>query len=52
MDAIEREIRERVAKELEGEADEYESQFGKHGPGAAAAGVLIEAARIAREGRH
>ena len=46
----EQEIREKVARELEAEADEFEKQYGKEGRGGMAAGVLMEAARLVRDG--
>ena len=46
----EQEIREKVALELEAEAVEYEKQYGTRGEGGRSAAILIEAARLVREG--
>jgi len=46
----EQEIREKIARELESEADEYEKQFGKKGRGGHTAAVLVLAAQLVRKG--
>lgn len=48
--ADETSIREKVAADLEKEARDIEAQYGVHGPNGARSGLMLFAARIAREG--